>query len=84
MIDFIVKVWYDDEIIAKQKVYKSFRITGIERKLDHSEDYLCQPWSKIIKEKPLFEYDLEDSYEIANEDEILIRMKTNKNIHLII
>ena len=70
MIDFIVKVWYNDAIISKEMIYKSFRAIGIANKLDHSENSLFQACSKIKEEKLLIEDELGDSYENANLDEI--------------
>ncbi len=40
MIEFICVVWYNDSIISKDVIYKSFRATGIANYFDHSEDYL--------------------------------------------
>jgi len=46
MIDFIVSVWFDNEIITKEIVYNSFRTTGISNKLNRSEDGLFKVWRK--------------------------------------
>ena len=34
-------------------IRKSFKITGLTNKLDHSEDSLFQAWSKMKEEVPL-------------------------------
>ena len=47
MIEFIYGVWYNDSIISKDVIYKSFRATGIANNLDHSEDYLFSSWQRM-------------------------------------
>ena len=39
MIEYIWYIWYDDKIITKEIIYKSFRVKGIVNKLDKTEDY---------------------------------------------
>ena len=54
-------------------IYKSFRVTGIGNKLDHSEDGLFSVWKKMEEEAPFIEDDLEIDYQFTEEigDEIL-------------
>ena len=40
IIEMITKVWWDVNIITKEMIYKSFRITGIANSLNGEEDYL--------------------------------------------
>ena len=70
MIDFIVSIWYDNEIITKELVYNSFRTTGIANKLDRSDDGLYKAWSQIKEEIPIIDNNLEESYEISNNNEV--------------
>ena len=67
MIQFICDTWYDDNIITKEMVYKSFRVTGISNKLDRSEDDLFSAWKKMEEEAPLIEDDLEIYYKFSGE-----------------
>ena len=62
MIQFICDTWYDDHIITKEIIYKSFRVTVIGNKLDHSEDGLFPAWKKMEEEVPFIEDDLEIDY----------------------
>ena len=71
MIQCICDIWYDEKIISKEMVYKSFRVTGIGNKLDRSEDPLFGAWAKMKNEIPLIETDLEDDYPFNKNDEIL-------------
>ena len=73
MIQFICDTWYDDNLITKELVYKSFRVTGISNKLDRSEDDLFSAWKKMEEEAPLIEDDLEIDYKFSGEigDEVL-------------
>lgn len=64
MIDLIINTWYDNNIITKDIIYKSFRVTGIANNLDHSEDSLFGAWTKMKEEKPLIDNDLEEYFEI--------------------
>ena len=43
----ITKVWWDENIITKEMIYKSFRITGIANSLNGEEDYLFSAWAKM-------------------------------------
>ena len=40
IIEMITKVWWDENIITKEMIYTSFRITGIANSLNGEEDYL--------------------------------------------
>ena len=71
MIQYVCEVWYDNDIITRDMIYKSFRETVIGNKLDRTEDYLFGAWSKMKNEIPLVETDLEDNYPIQNNDEVL-------------
>ena len=53
MIEYICDIWYDDKIITKEIIYKSFRATGIAHKLDKSEDYLFTSWARMKEDNPL-------------------------------
>ena len=46
MIEFVCDVWYNNDIISKELIYKSFRVTGIANNLNHSEDNLFIAWKK--------------------------------------
>ena len=71
MIEFICDFWYNEEIITKEMIYKSFRCTLIANNLIHSEDGLFTVWKKMNEEVPLVENDLEVDYDNLNENEIL-------------
>ena len=43
----ITKVRQDENIITKEMIYKSFRITGITNSLNSEEDYLFSAWAHI-------------------------------------
>ena len=60
----------DDNLITKDMVYKSFRVTGIPNKLDRSDDTLFEAWGKMKNKMPVIETDLEDDYPNMNNDEI--------------
>ena len=55
IIDFIESVWYDDEIIKKKSIIKSFKITGISNNPDSSEDkfYEVFKWidERVVEKK---------------------------------
>ena len=53
MIQYICDIWYDEKIISREMVYKSFRETGIGNKLDRTEDSLFGAWAKMKNEIPL-------------------------------
>ena len=53
MIEYIYDIWYDDKIITKEIIYKSFRATGIANKLDKAEDYLFTSWARMKEDNPL-------------------------------
>ncbi len=82
MIDFIVSVWFDNEIITKEIVYNSFRTTGISNKLNRSEDGLFKVWSKIKEEIP----NLRMIWKKVIKFQIIMRyqmkIKKNKNIYI--
>ena len=70
IISFICEAWYDSSVISKDIVYKSFRVTGIANKLDHSEDQLFKAWSQLEKEQPFINNDLEEDYNLNENNEI--------------
>ena len=70
MIQCICDIWYDEKIISKEMVYKSFRETGIGNKLDRTEDPLFGVWAKMKNEIPLIETDLEDDYPLNKKVEL--------------
>ena len=43
-LDMITKVWWDQNIISKEIIYKSFQITGIANSLKGEENYLFSTW----------------------------------------
>ena len=70
MISFIFDTWYDSNIIIKEIIYKSFRVTGISNKLDHSEDNLFKSWSEMENEQLFINNDLADEYNLDENSEI--------------
>ena len=62
MIKIICETWYSNSIIIKEMIYKSFRVTGLVNKLDHSEDNLFTFWKNMQTEVPLIDDDLEKDY----------------------
>jgi hypothetical protein len=46
ILDMIYKTWWDPNIITKEMLYKSFRITDIANSLNGQEDYLFTAWGK--------------------------------------
>ncbi len=71
MIKFICDTWYSENIITKDMIRKSFKITGLTNKLDHSEDCLFQAWSKMKEEVPLIDDDLQEDYNFDENSEVL-------------
>ena len=69
MIQFICEIWYDDKIITKEIIYKSFRATGIANNLNKSEDYLFTSWARMKEDNPLIEDDLENYFNLNEVDE---------------
>ena len=69
MIQFICEIWYDDKIITKEIIYKSFRATGIANNLNKSEDYLFTSWARMKEENPLIEDDLGNYFNLNEIDE---------------
>ena len=65
ILDIVYKTWWDQNIITKEMIYKSFRITGIANSLNGQEDYLFTAWGKIQAENPIIENDIEE----YNEDD---------------
>ena len=70
MIAFICDTWYDNNVITKDMVYKSFRVTGIANILDHTEDNLFKAWSQMEKEQPFIDNDLEEEFKLNENNEI--------------
>ena len=64
MIQCVCDIWYDEQIISKEMVYKSFRETGIGNKLDRTEDTLFGALTKMKNELPLIE---DDKREIVDD-----------------
>ena len=50
MLSIICDTWHDNTIITKQIIYKSFRVTGLDNKIDHSEDMLFNSWREMQNE----------------------------------
>ncbi len=74
MIEFVCDLLYNNDIISKELIYKSFRVTGIANNLNHSEDNLFTVWKAMEKEQPIRENDLEVDYSccvnlVADEEE---------------
>ena len=69
MIEYICDIWYDDKIITKEIIYKSFRATGIAHKLDKSEDYLFTSWARMKEDNKLIENDLEKTFNLNAVEE---------------
>ena len=57
MIKIICETWYDNSIISKDMVYKSFKTTWLANKLDHNEDNLFSSWKNLQTEVPLIDDD---------------------------
>jgi hypothetical protein len=68
MIEFICEVWYDNNVITKEMVYNSFRVTGIANNINHSEDHIFASWRKMEEELPIIDNDLEESYQLSIDD----------------
>ena len=60
ILDMICKTWWDPNIITKEMIYKSFRITGITNSLNGQEDYLFTALGKMQAENPIIENDIEE------------------------
>lgn len=63
ILEMITKVWWDENIITKEMIYKSFRVTGIANSLNGEEDYLFSAWSKMQEERPLVENNIDEYIE---------------------
>ena len=70
MIKFICDTWNSDIVISKEIIWKSFKVTGLTNKFDHSEDSLFKAWSNMEKEVPLIEDDLENDYNFDGKIEV--------------
>ena len=70
MIVFICDNWYDSNLISNDMVYKSFKVTGLANKLDHSEDNLFKAQSQMEKEEPIINNDLEEEFKLNENNEI--------------
>ena len=70
MIAFICDTWYDNNVITNDIVYKSFRVTGIANKLDHSEDNIFKAWSQMKKKQPFINNDLKEEFKLNENNEI--------------
>ena len=44
MIEFVRDVWYNNDIISKELIFKSFLLTSIENNLNHCKDNLFIAW----------------------------------------
>ena len=62
MIEFVCKVWYDEYIITKEMIKKSFICTGIIYDKNQKEG-LFTAWQKMQNENPIIENDLANDYE---------------------
>ena len=62
MIEFVCKVWYDEYIITKKMIKKSFICTGIIYDKNQKEG-LFTALQKIQNENPIIENDLANDYE---------------------
>ena len=62
MIEFVCKVWYDEYIITKETIKKSFICTGIIYDKNQKEG-LFTAWQKMQNENPIIENDLANDYE---------------------
>ena len=62
MIDFVCKVWYDEYIISKKMIKKSFICTGIIYNKNQKEG-LFTVWHNIQSKHPIIENDLPHDYE---------------------
>ena len=60
IIEMITKVWWDENIITKEMIYTSFRITGIANSLNGEEDYLFSSWVNMQEERPLVENNIDE------------------------
>ena len=60
MIQFIYYVWYNEEIIKNEMIYKSYRCTVIANNLNRQEVGLFRIWNKMNEKVPLVENDLEN------------------------
>ena len=62
MIEFVCKVWYDECIITKDMIKKSFICTGII--CDNNQNKgLFTAWQKMQNENPIIENNLANDYE---------------------
>lgn len=60
ILDMIYKTCWDPNIINKEMIYKSFRITGITNSFNGQEDYLFTVWGNMQSENPIIENDIEE------------------------
>ena len=70
MIPFICDTWYNSNVISNDMVYKSFKVSGLANKLDHSEDNLFKAQSQMEKEQPIINNDLEEEFKLNENNEI--------------
>ena len=69
IIDFIASVWYEDEIIKKETIIKSFNITGIINNPNRSDDKFYEVF-KLIDERT-----------VEKKDKILKEINKNDEIY---
>ena len=75
MIQFIYYVWYNEEIIKNEMIYKSYRCTVIANNLNRQEVGLFRIWNKMNEKVPLVENDLETDYDNLKENKINLKIE---------
>ena len=50
IINWVGQTWYDDNIIIKDIIFKSFKVCGLNNKTNRSEDHLIRI-SEFLKNK---------------------------------
>ena len=51
IIDFVYEAWYNKNIITKEMILKSFKITGLSNKIDSSENCLFEVFKWLDERK---------------------------------
>ena len=61
IINRICEVWYDEKLITKSIIYKSFKFSGLSNKINCREDWMIKI-SEFLKNK---------THDVNEEDELL-------------
>ena len=76
IIDFVYDVWYNKNIITKEMIIKSFKITGLSNKIDSSENYLFEVF-KWLDERKVDKIEVDKNVSDSDLELILILIVIN-------